>query len=521
MTRSRPRRVRGVLLRLLIVLCTALVLTGATAVIGIQAIRHEVTQTRTTIIPLLDTSQELRSALLRTHSAVHGYALTQDASFVEEYQLAATDLEREHDRFIPLAQDRLEPAPLQRFTTEIDSWLAATEPVATGSSGDATNLHTSAQDLDRALAALEELDQQITSLHEDSHTNLQHSLNLSLGAVVLVAALSAAATLWALRRVNQLLALPLQRLQKTVARQRGGDCAARADTASGAVEVADVAHAFNQYCEEAQTKLIDVAYALTAYSAQAEELAEQRQQAIDKLRELDQQKSEFLSTTNHELRTPLTSITGYLEMLEDGDFGDLNPEQRHALGIVQRNTRRLQLLIEDVLLINRMDAGPSRERCDPLDLADCVKTVVVNLTPQATQGGIGINATTGGPWPVTGDRERLERAITNVVSNAIKFTPSGGEVELTLETGNDQTTVRFHCTDTGMGIPAQDLDTLFTNFARASNATAQHIPGTGLGLVIVRTITEEHGGRVELDSVENQGTHVMLELPLTTKPGVS
>ena len=139
---------------------------------------------------------------------------------------------------------------------------------------------------------------------------------------------------------------------------------------------------------------------------------------------------------------------------------------------------------------------------------------MTNLVPQATNGRVSVMGEFTGPWLVLGDRDRLERAITNVVGNAVKFTPPGGTVTLSLARTATGRGVRFSCEDTGMGIPANEIGSLFTSFTRASNAAAQQIPGTGLGLVIVRTIVEQHGGSVELSSVEGEGTTVTLDLPL-------
>nr|WP_238400079.1 HAMP domain-containing sensor histidine kinase [Kocuria indica] len=224
----------------------------------------------------------------------------------------------------------------------------------------------------------------------------------------------------------------------------------------------------------------------------------------------------FVSTTNHELRTPLTSISGYVEMLQDGDYGQITPEQDRVLEVVQRNTRRLQLLIEDLLLINRLDQEQDEHAKNhrELDLAECVSRVMTNLVPQATNGQVSVTGEFTEPWLVLGDRDRLERAIINVVGNAVKFTPPGGTVTLTLTPTATGRGVRFRCEDTGMGIPANEIDSLFTSFTRASNAAAQQIPGTGLGLVIVRTIVEQHGGVVGLRSSEGEGTTVTVDLPL-------
>ena len=491
---SRPRGVHSVLVRLVTLLCAALLVTGATALAGILVIRHETALTRTTITPLVDTSHELRSDLLQARSAFRGYVLTGEPSFAAEYGRTSRELGPGERRLGELADGRLEERELELLGAEVDEWLAVTGPVVAAASEAPTDLDTSRPHMDRALSALDSLDAQILALRQESRERNRQAVRLALGAVVLVTALSTGLTLWALRRADRLLAVPLQRLHAVVEHQRDG--ATRADTSAGALEVVAVARAFNRFSDEAR------------------DLAEKRRQAIEQLQELDRQKSDFLSTTNHELRTPLTSISGYLEMLEDGDLGELNPAQRQALEVVHRNTRRLQLLIEDVLLLNRIDRGREKMRRDRLDLAGCVDAVLLSLAPQAARARVRVDAPARGSWPVTGDSEQLERAIGNVVGNALKCTPPGGAVELALRAGPDGTTVQLHCADTGMGVPADEVGSLFTSFTRASNATARQVPGTGLGLVIVRAVAEQHGGRVRLDSVEGEGTHVVLELPL-------
>ena len=355
--------------------------------------------------------------------------------------------------------------------------------------------------MDRALGTLEDVRADASRLREQRRADLNRSMTLAAAAVVTAAMLSIAVAFLALGRADRALGAPLLALQCTVARQRAGDHDAVADTSHGAAEVVDLAASFN------------------AFTREARDVAEQRERTLEQLTELNRQKSVFVSTTNHELRTPLTSISGYVEMLQDGDFGSVGPEQARVLEVVRRNTERLRLLIEDLLLINKLDQDQenrSARHC-VLDLAECVSGVVTNLVPQAAAGEVTVHADTDGSWPVFGDRDRLERAVTNVVGNAIKFTPPHGAVSLTLEGTPDGTGVRLTCTDTGMGIPEKEVGSLFTSFTRASNATAQQVPGTGLGLVIMRTIVEQHGGSVALESVEGEGTTVTLNLPLATQ----
>ncbi|MCM3486516.1 sensor histidine kinase [Kocuria rosea] len=255
---------------------------------------------------------------------------------------------------------------------------------------------------------------------------------------------------------------------------------------------------------------------ISDHSTEGWHLADQRQEMIERLLEIDRQKSDLLAVTNHELRSPLAAINGYLEMLLDGEYGYVSEQLLQVLAVLQCNTRRLQVLMDDVSILDRLDKGRPSENFEMLDLGDCVKQVLSNLTPNVARAQVRLTASIDGRWPVVGDRERLERAIDNVLNNAVKYTPPGGKVDLMIVTGGDGATVELHCTDSGMGIPAQEIGKLFTRFARASNAIEAQVPGTGLGLVIVRTIVEEHGGRVSLSSEEGTGVHVRLVLPMAS-----
>jgi signal transduction histidine kinase len=242
---------------------------------------------------------------------------------------------------------------------------------------------------------------------------------------------------------------------------------------------------------------------------------------VDRLERLDRQKTDFMATISHELRTPLTSIAGYLELLRDGDVGDLTDTQDSMLGVIERNTVRLRGLIEDLLVLNRIEATGLRAVVRPVHVADLSDAVLEALRPVADAGGVSL---VSDPVPagavVSADSAQVERALMNVVSNAIKFTPAAGSVRLrvSLVEDNDPPRVRIRVTDTGIGIPAEDVERLFVRFFRARNATAHAIPGTGLGLAIVKSIVEGHDGTLAVSSVEGEGTDVVIELPLADQP---
>ncbi|MDO5503978.1 MAG: ATP-binding protein [Actinomycetia bacterium] len=233
---------------------------------------------------------------------------------------------------------------------------------------------------------------------------------------------------------------------------------------------------------------------------------------VASLEDLDQQKTTFMATTSHELRTPLTSIAGYLEMLEDGDFGELTPEQTRAITVIDRNVTRLRALIEDLLLLNRLDSGQARMRPQPVDLTEVITSVLCSLAPVAATAQVElIEETPDEPVVVHGDRDQLERAVMNIAANGIKFSRAGDRVTLRLTRAGD--TVLIECEDTGIGVPAADQSKLFSRFFRAHNAQNLQVPGTGLGLSIVQSIIEAHGGHAALESQEGVGTTIRLTLP--------
>ena len=243
---------------------------------------------------------------------------------------------------------------------------------------------------------------------------------------------------------------------------------------------------------------------------------------VERLERLDRQKTDFLATVSHELRTPLTSISGYLELLQDGDAGELTGEQHRMLEVIDRNTSRLRGLIEDLLVLNRIESGGLKVNIAPVSMRELITHTGQELTPLAQSGAIELDIDAGSDEAIVpGDRGQLQRAVVNIVSNAIKFSRPGGVVTIRCTLDRGARRVLFSCQDRGIGIPADDQAKMFTRFYRASNATAQAIPGTGLGLAIVKQIVEDHGGELRLTSVEGEGTTVVMDLPLSPQAGTT
>jgi signal transduction histidine kinase len=234
-------------------------------------------------------------------------------------------------------------------------------------------------------------------------------------------------------------------------------------------------------------------------------LAEQNQQLL----ETDRLKDEFVALISHDLRTPLTSIMGYLELLGDGRLTD---DQRSYLEIVDRNADRLLRLVNDLLFVARLEAGQLELRPSELDLAAIVRQSVSEAEPRAAAKGIALSCTADGVAAVQADKGRIFQLLDNLVSNAIKFTPEGGDVEVSVARVNG--TVQLEVADTGIGIDANELHQLFERFFRASTAAQRQIPGTGLGLYIARAIVEAHGGSIAVESEPGHGTSFRIDLPV-------
>ncbi|GAA2526772.1 ATP-binding protein [Pilimelia columellifera] len=241
------------------------------------------------------------------------------------------------------------------------------------------------------------------------------------------------------------------------------------------------------------------------------QLFEQEQELVRRLKALDQAKTDFMSTVSHELRTPLTSISGYLEMLRDGDAGEISDDQDRMLAVIERNTSRLRSLIEDLLVLSRIEAGALRLHRSPCDIGPLVDAAVAAMLPAAEENGVQLNAEIETGLVAFVDPAQFDRVLVNLLNNAVKFTPGGGEVTVLARHDADGVLVRV--ADTGIGIPEAEQPELFTRFFRASNAIERAIPGTGLGLPIVRTIIVRHGGHIAVESALDRGTIVTVRVP--------
>jgi len=242
-------------------------------------------------------------------------------------------------------------------------------------------------------------------------------------------------------------------------------------------------------------------------------LYETENRLVADLQALDRARTDFLATVSHELRTPLTSIAGYVELLQQGDAGPLTAQQKLMLDTIDRNAALLRNLIEDVLMLSRIELGVCPAKKTSVDLAEAISAAVRAIQPVAEAGKLSVTSDCPPQrLMVRGDANQFDRVLMNLLSNAVKFTPPGGTVTVTATCDDGWAVAGVR--DTGIGIPESDKQGLFSRFYRASNALAQSFPGTGLGLSISRTIITAHGGDVDIQSREGAGTTVTVRLPL-------
>ena len=254
----------------------------------------------------------------------------------------------------------------------------------------------------------------------------------------------------------------------------------------------------------------DAAGDIEGYLYVATDVTDQRRQA--------KMKDEFVNLISHELRTPLSSILGYTELISDDEAHPLSAEQSRYLATVERNAQRLLRLVSDLLFTAQVESGRFSLQKSEVDLHAVVTASLESAQPIAENRGVRLvlsqSVTSLHVW---GDPTRLGQAVDNLISNAVKFTPPGGRVAVTLgSTAEDDEpdAALISVTDTGIGIPADEIDRLFSRFFRASTATQFAIPGVGLGLTITQAIAVAHQGQVRVASTVGEGTTFTLQLPL-------
>ncbi|HWS52841.1 MAG TPA: ATP-binding protein [Pyrinomonadaceae bacterium] len=246
---------------------------------------------------------------------------------------------------------------------------------------------------------------------------------------------------------------------------------------------------------------------------QLEDSNRELNEANAKLRELSELKEEFLALTTHDLRSPLTVISGVINFFTSGRLGDLTPEQKNMVSMMERNTQNLIELVNDLLDASKLESGTMRLDLASIELRGLIEELHEQMQPMAREKEIALEeALPDDLPPLRADRAKLRRVLVNLLSNALKFTPRGGRVRV--GAAQEDGAVRVSVSDTGVGIPPEDLARLFDKYEQARSRATRSEKGTGLGLYITRQLVELHGGQISVRSEVGKGSAFSFTIPI-------
>jgi signal transduction histidine kinase len=264
-------------------------------------------------------------------------------------------------------------------------------------------------------------------------------------------------------------------------------------------------------------QILHLQSALQMYNRKLEERVQERtrelQFALKKLAELNQLKSNFIGNVSHELRTPLTHIKGYLDLMSDESLGSLSEEQLRAIRVMEKSENRLEVLIEELILFSMASSDTFLLRLEQVRLVDLVQVALAKVCEKADNRRVRIREhMLDTSLVVTVDRDKMRYVITELLDNAVKFTPEGGTVRLVILA--EDSLVNLSIQDTGIGIAKERLPELFEPFHQLDGSVTRRYGGVGLGLALVRKIVEAHGSTIQVSSVEGKGSRFDFRLPL-------
>jgi signal transduction histidine kinase len=440
-------------------------------------------------------------ALVNLESGERGFVLTGDSAFLGPYRLGRDQINVTLDTLSKVATGNGElTRAINRLDHATQLWMAAAaEHVARRSAGrpiaanDSLARYVAAMmDSSRAatlvLARTARIQAELTAA--DATSQIELSSRESMLVRLLLLAMIVLATVASLRRVTSTLDAIVFDARALAA---GDHRAAVRSVAGGSRELGQLGEAFG------------------TLAAAVAEREDGLRDDIRQLKEVERLKTDFVSTVSHELRTPLTAIRGALGLVLAGTTGPVASKTRDLLQIGLQNTERLIRLINDILDVERIEAGHLWVRREPCELSEILRTTVESLRTVAMETQVTLALESDANPVVTGDPDRLVQVFTNLISNAVRFSPPGESVTVSLRT--TPTSVVVFVSDRGPGIPLEFRRRIFGKFQQADAAGSAG--GAGLGLAIVRAIVERHGGSIRFDSAPGHGTTFITELPYT------
>jgi len=462
---------------------------------------------------LLDrTHQRVEWAQQIHHSLAMQMHLTAMALLVRD-EAAIGSILRENNRFnealarLELAVDDPDRAAIRRIRSGQEEAMAIVADIANlirdGHFAEATKLHSSREDpLYRSIdSQVYQVVQRENAQMETLRRSLQEANQRSLIVMGAFAALSVLLALGGGFVISWALILPVHAAHAFLSDLAAGRFGASVTVAN-------------------RDEFGELATQLSATSKELARLdAEQRRSAGDlaelnaKLQQASKAKSDFLANMSHELRTPLNAILGFTEMLKDGLYGPVAEDFREPLADIETNGKHLLHLINDVLDLSKIEAGRMELAVSEYSASEIVSTVRASLRSLADEKRLDFRAAVDDSLPevMYGDAKRITQCLLNLASNALKFTRQGG---VTIRAERHGDFVRYSVLDTGIGIPADQLEVLFTEFKQGDAAITREFGGTGLGLSITKKFVEMHGGRIWVESKLNEGSAFHFAIPL-------
>lgn len=376
-------------------------------------------------------------------------------------------------------------ASIQRYLEEVGE--VAVEERRTGSRSEAAAVLTAPESLG-ILNQINEQGAMLQSLLADEQAEASNAVRdrqlINVALIVLAALVMLGCGLGVLLWIRRRMLVPLENLAVASRNLGRGDLSTRVDP-RGVEEIALTGAAFNQMADEIE-------------------------QHVGRLHDLSVARSRFVSSVSHELRTPITAMRGYLDLLEQGEAGELTEDQEKYVKIAGRNARELDELITDLLTMSRVQSGKLEVQKKPVNLHRLLTDLTVEMKPIGADRGVDVVLVDTGELIVSGDALRLKQAFGNLLSNSIKYSHEGQAVVVRAFAANRQAVVSF--VDWGVGIPREDLPKIAEPFFRAGDS--ENVPGTGLGLAIAKQMVELNGGRLAVESELGSGSTFTVYLPL-------
>jgi PAS domain S-box-containing protein len=274
------------------------------------------------------------------------------------------------------------------------------------------------------------------------------------------------------------------------------------------LEPLGVLTAFTDTVEDSEDEVLALMSGIAAHIGQFVE----RKMVEDLQRQLTRSKNEYLALIGHELRTPLTSISAYTEILRESDAETLVNEGPRLLEVVERNTNQLRYIINELLELSALDTGHAAVQLTPVDLAQVVRESVSGNRAAVQGEPVTIDADLPDELVLPGDGKRLRQVVDNLLGNAVKYSPDGGRISVTLRVAGHAAELAI--SDAGIGVSVDEREKMFTGLYRTSRARDRAIPGSGMGLTLSRAVVHRHHGTIELTEHDGPGTTVLVRLPL-------